>query len=97
MEIHEVACPPSAPHRWRSSSVKGGSVGYVARDLEMRTYPKDYGMIEVMEEDIEVRPQVVLFLWSRLWKMFVVFCVERRRNSSEHPTNCEACNESEVG
>ena len=59
----------------------------------MRTHPKDDGVIEVMEEDIEVQTQVVLFPWRRLWKVFVVFCVERRRDSSEHPTDCETCNE----
>jgi hypothetical protein len=66
-------------------------------DLEIRTYPEDNGMVEVMEKDVEVRAQVVFLLWSRLWEVFVVFCVERRRNSSEHPTNCETWNQSEVG
>ena len=62
----------------------------------MRTYPKDDGVVEVMEEDIEVRAQVVLFFWSRLWDVFVVFCVERGRDSPEHPANCETWKGNEV-
>jgi len=62
----------------------------------MRTYPKDDGVVEVMEEDIEVRTQVVLFFWSRLWEAFVVFYVERGRDSPEHPANCETWKGNEV-
>ena len=94
--IYEVTYPSSAPRHPRSSPSKV-SVDHVPCELEMRTYPKDHGMIEVMEEDIEVRTQVVLVFWSGLREVFVVFRVERRRNSSEHPTNCETCIKSKVG
>ena len=56
---------------------------------EKRTYPKDDGMIKVMEEDIKVRAQVVVFLRNGLWNVFVIFCVEGGRDPSEHPTNRE--------
>ena len=62
----------------------------------MWTHSKDDGMIEVMEEEIEIQTQVILLLWSRLWEVFVVFRVERRRDPPEHPTNCETWKESEV-
>jgi len=60
---------------------------------KMRTYPKDDGMVKVVEEDIKVRTQVILFLRRRLGEVFVVFCVERGRDSSKHPTDCETWGE----
>ena len=54
-------------------------------------------MVEVVEEEIKVRTQTVFFLWGRLWKAVVVFCVECRRDASEHPTDRETSeNVSEV-
>ena len=62
----------------------------------MRTYPKDDGVVEVVEEEIEVRTQVIFFFWNRLWEAFVIFCIERGRDSPEHPANCETWKENKV-
>ena len=54
-------------------------------------------MVEIVEEDIEVRTQVILLFWGGLWDVLVVLRVERRRDSSEHFTYREACKGNEDG
>jgi hypothetical protein len=63
----------------------------------VQAYPEDDGMVEIVEEDIEVRTQVVLLFWGGLWDVLVILRVERRRDPSEHFAYGEACKENEGG
>ena len=57
---------------------------------QWKTHPEYDGMVQVVEELVELPPELILLHWVCLWVVIVIGCVKSLRDTPEHPSNSQA-------
>jgi hypothetical protein len=89
-DILSTTCSSSGAHFSRMhSGFDRTSISAILR-FWVSTYPKEYRMVKIMVELIEVAPQIVLLYRLALWHVFMVSREEGAGYSSENASNSKA-------